>query len=63
MSEETKVMDDITDNSGGTVTTEDKPKKINKFFNVIKEYNQKRGENTSKFRKLNLALLIIFPIS
>lgn len=62
MSEETKVMDDITDNSGGTVTTEDKPKKINKFFNVIKEYNQKRGENTSKFRKLNLALLIIFPI-
>lgn len=62
MSDETKVMDDIIGNNDETVRTEDKPKKFNKFISKIKEYNKKREENTSRFRKLNIALLILFPI-
>lgn len=62
MSDETKVMDDIIDNNGETVITDNKNKKSNKFISKIKVYNKKREENTSKFKKLNLALLILFPI-
>lgn len=37
-------------------------KTSNHFLDLIKKYNKKRGENSQRFKTLNIMLMILFPI-